>query len=317
MQIFGGKSQIHGLPSVSVALGFFDGVHLGHRVLIERSISYARKTGNAAAVFTFRDHPKNVISGTTCVKRLLSEADRNKIFESLGIDYVFEFDFADGFHEMSPDAFAGDLLCNTFGASAVFCGYNFRFGALARGDADTLRALGVLYGFEVDVVDRVEVGGQPVSSTRIRALIEKGKVCEANRLLGEDFRLSGTVLHGNARGRTIGFPTANFKPDPVMVWPSYGVYATTVSVPGTDKPLPAVTNFGTRPTVGGKETLAETHIFGYTDDLYGKEIVVTFCRHLREEKKFDTFEALKQQIEKDKAAAGANLIVCPPSGSKP
>jgi riboflavin kinase/FMN adenylyltransferase len=305
MKIFHHKNEFCETTPTSVALGFFDGVHLGHRVLLKRCIFHARKTGTAAAVFTFRDHPKNVISGTNKIKRLLSEADRNKIFESLGIDYVFEFDFADGFHEMHQDVFARDLLRDTFGANAVFCGYNFHFGANAGGDADALKTLGAVFGFEVNVVDRVEVNGEAVSSTRIRALLEKGKVEEANTLLGEDFRLSGTVLHGDARGRTIGFPTANFKPDPAMVLPAYGVYASTASIRGRGSSLPAVTNLGVKPTVGGKELLAETHIIGYEGDLYGGDLEVTFCRHLRDEKKFDHFDLLKQQIAEDKAAAGA------------
>jgi riboflavin kinase/FMN adenylyltransferase len=303
MQIFHNKDQIHGLPPASVALGFFDGVHLGHRVLLKSCLSHAQETGTAPAVFTFREHPQNVISGTSKVKRLLSDADRNRIFASLGIRYVFEFDFADGFHEMTPTAFAQDLLREAFAAQAVFCGFNFHFGARAQGDPELLRTLGGQLGFETFVTDRVEVNGQPVSSTRIRALIEKGKVEEANTLLGTDFRLTGRIIPGAARGRTIGFPTANFKPDPAMVCPAYGVYVTTAHL--SDRPLPSVTNIGVKPTVGGTELLAETHIIGCERDLYGRDLEVAFHRHLRGEKKFDSFETLKHQIAEDKTAAEA------------
>jgi riboflavin kinase/FMN adenylyltransferase len=212
---------------------------------------------------------------------------------------------------MTPAAFAKDLLRTTFGAQAVFCGFNFHFGARAQGDPDLLRTLGARAGFETYVTDRVEVNGQPVSSTRIRALIEKGRVEEANTLLGTDFRLTGRIIPGAARGRTIGFPTANFKPNPSMVCPAYGVYVTTAQLDSDavgevfPRPLPAVTNIGVKPTVGGTELLAETHIIGYEKDLYGRDLEIAFHRHLRGEKKFDSFENLKHQIAEDKTAAEA------------
>ncbi|GHU67032.1 riboflavin biosynthesis protein [Clostridia bacterium] len=305
MEIFTRNDQIRDIGPTSVALGFFDGVHLGHRVLLKNCISYAASVGTASAVFTFRESPTNVLSGTNKVKRLLSEADRNRVFEALGIDYLFEFDFADGFHKMTPEVFARDLLHNSFGARAAFCGFNFRFGARAQADPEILKHLGREYGFETFVTEPVETGGKPVSSTRIRALVEKGKIEEANGLLGVNFRLSGKVRHGAARGRTIGFPTANFNPDPGMVCPAYGVYVTAARIPDESKPLPAVTNIGVKPTVGGTELLVETHIIDYENDLYGKDIEVAFLQHLRAERKFDRFEQLKHQITEDKAAAEA------------
>ena len=305
MRVFYSLDQVREIPDLSIALGFFDGVHLGHRVLLKNCISYAKKAGIASAVFTFRKHPKNVISGTNKIKRLLSEDVRNRIFESMGIDYVFALDFADGFHEMSPEAFADDLLKRSFNSRAAFCGYNFHFGARAQGDADMLVELGKKHGFDTSITEKVEVNGRDVSSTCIRSMIEKGKVEDANSLLGADFRLTGTVLHGDGRGRRVGIPTANFEPDPVMVCPAYGVYVTTVQIGGEDQHLPSVTNIGIKPTVGGTKLLVETHIIGYENDLYGKEIEVTFHRYLRKEKKFENFETLVHQISEDKAAAEA------------
>ena len=305
MKVFYSLGQVGEIPDLSIALGFFDGVHLGHRVLLKNCISYAKKSAIASAVFTFRKHPKNVISGTNKIKRLLSEDVRNRIFESMGIDYVFALDFADGFHEMSPEAFADDLLRNSFNSKAVFCGYNFHFGARAQGDANMLAALGKQHGFDTSITEKVEVNGRDVSSTCIRTMIEKGKVEDANSLLGADFRLMGTVLHGDGRGRRVGIPTANFEPDPAMVCPAYGVYVTTAHIGGEEIPLPSVTNIGVKPTVGGTKLLAETHIIGYENDLYGKEIEVTFHRYLRKEKMFENFETLVHQISEDKAAAEA------------
>ena len=305
MKIFRDLDKINKIPKLSIALGFFDGVHLGHRVLLKNCISYAKNEGLDSAVFTFREHPKNVITGTNKVKRLLSEEDRNHIFKSMGIDYVFALDFAEGFHEMSPESFAGHLLRDKFNSQAVFCGYNFHFGARALGDAQMLERLGKDYGYKTYITDKVEVNGHDVSSTRIRTLIEKGKIEDANSLLGADFRLSGLVLHGDGRGRTIGIPTANFEPDSAMVIPAYGVYVTTARIIGEGKSLPAVTNIGIKPTVGGTKLLVETHIIDYENDLYDKNIEVTFHRYLRKEKMFESFEILMHQINEDKAAAEA------------
>ena len=290
-----------GRPS-SVALGFFDGLHLGHTELISGSIAFAMEYGLSADIFTFREHPKNIMSGMLAVPRLLPESDKLEIFEALGADRVFDFDFADSFHTMAPEDFARSLLKDAFGAEAVFCGFNFRFGANAAGDTGALGAYGKEFGFEAYVIDPVYADGELVSSSAIRRHVNRGDVARAGLMLGRDYSLRGLVEYGNKLGREFGFPTANIFPDPEMTLPARGVYVTETAFDGAV--FPSISNVGVNPTVAdGNAVRLETHILDAAPELYKKEITVFFKEKLREERRFEDKDALIRQIAADTETA--------------
>jgi riboflavin kinase/FMN adenylyltransferase len=326
MKIFTDLKQLHAIPPTAIALGNFDGVHLGHVELIRRSVAYARARGLAPAVFTFSNHPYNVLKGRTVICSLTTEADKEQILESLGVEYLFSLKFGARFHSMAPESFIDELLLGAFRARAVFCGFNFRFGAEAAGDPNLLRAAGAVKDFDLVVMEPYRVGAALVSSTMIRGLIEAGDVAGAAKFLGRPFALSGEITRGNGLGRDFGFPTANIGLPRGLVVPAYGVYVTESLLSGgpgdeasdgealardNDEPSPfcpcparSVTNVGVRPTIGDDRLLAETHLFGASgDDLYGLCLRVSFLDMIRPERRFADIRALKAQVEQDKDAA--------------
>jgi riboflavin kinase/FMN adenylyltransferase len=306
MKVFTELAQIRDIPPTAIALGNFDGIHLGHAELIRRMTAYARGHGPAPAVFTFSNHPYNVIAGRTVVRGLATEEDKERIFESLGVKYLFSLEFDEGFHSMPPAAFIDDLLLGAFGARAVFCGFNFRFGAEAVGNPEVLREVGTEKGFDLVVMEPYRVGGALVSSTMIRRFVEEGDVANAAKFLGRPFTLPGEITRGNGIGRSLGFPTANIALPEELVIPAYGVYVTESELSdaadgGAER---SITNVGVRPTIGDEKLLAETHIFGAPDnDLYGRCIRVGFLSLLRTERRFADVEALRAQVELDKQSA--------------
>jgi len=298
MEIYHSESEISERRPAAVALGFFDGLHLGHTALITDCVSFARARALSADVFTFRDHPKNVMSGELIIPRLMTEAEKLSRLEALGVDRVFDFDFSDRFHAMPPEDFAKALLTDTFSAEAVFCGFNFRFGADAAGTPAILKEFGVAYGFAAHVIGPVYIADRLVSSTLIRRSINLGDVEPAARLLGREYSLTGIVEKGRGRGHGFGFPTANFSPAPGMTLPARGVYITEAFTDG--KRLPSVSNIGVCPTIKPEGALRiETHLLDRDMDLYGKEIKVDFHKMLRKERHFENTEALKRQIAAD------------------
>lgn len=301
MKIYNNLKDIQSIEQTIIALGFFDGIHKGHRELISRCISSANNLNLKSAVFTFQEHPKNVMTGSNVVKRLLTPEDKVKVLSELNIDYLFNLPFEDGFHEMFPEAFANNLLAEAFHAKGVFCGYNFKFGKDTLGNTSTLIDLGINNGFTVNIIEPIEFEFAPVSSSRIRQLIASGSVDTAAEMLNRRYVLYGTVIEGNKLGRTLGFPTVNMKLDEQMVKPANGVYITETTI--DDKTYHSVSNVGIKPTVGGKELLIETHLFDFNEDAYNKNISVEFIEMLRAEKKFESFDALKTQIAIDKNTA--------------
>lgn len=281
----------------AVALGFFDGVHLGHRAVIQEVVSCC-KEGLIPVTFTF--------TTTGCAPKrkqgaglLQTTLQREQSLEALGVEYLVMPPF-EGFMEMSPEEFAVDVLHTKLKARVVCCGKDFRFGKEAAGTAAYLREILEPLGTEVHIIPPVIVEGEVVSSTRIRECIAKGEVELANRLLGDEFCITGEVLHGKKLGRTIGFPTANQAFPTELQLPKLGVYETRALIGGTA--YQAVTNVGLRPTVEGTAVPnAESYIIGFTGDLYGKEITVCFRRFLRPEQKFHSVEELRRQIDRDAA----------------
>jgi len=302
MEIFRNLSSIGTRCSSAVALGFFDGLHIGHIELISSMITYAQEHRLSADIFTFSDHPKNAMSGTLAIPRLMTEAEKLDRLAALGVDRVFDFDFAHGFHTMSPDFFAHMMIKESFSAEAVFCGFNFRFGADAAGDPKTLRELGRLYGYKTFVIKPVHLDGMLVSSSVIRRSINSGDAVTAGFMLGKDYSMTGVVEEGRRLGHTLGFPTANITPDPQLTLPALGVYVTEVYAKGSR--YRSVSNVGVNPTVAsGNAIRLETHLLGEDIELYGETITVFLKKMLRAEQRFDNEEALKLQISSDVEAA--------------
>lgn len=277
-----------------VALGMFDGVHLGHRALIRLAVETARERGGSAVVYTFSNHPAEVLGG---VVRLLSgPEERRKELLSLGVAEVRMEPFTRELAAMTPEAFV-ERLRTLWKVSGVAAGFNYTFGARGAGTPETLSRLGERYGFTVNVAPAALYRGEPVSSTRIRAALEAGEAADAAEMLTRPYTLCGTVIANRRIGRRIGFPTANIAPDPARVLPENGVYATVASADG--KSYPAVTNIGTNPTVGGRMLSIESHLLDYDGDLYGRELSVSFRYRIRGERTFSSVEELKNQIAQD------------------
>lgn len=284
----------------ALALGFFDGIHIGHAALLRRTLEMADTNGLTAAVCTLDRSPASAF-GRGDTRLINSPDDRRYILKRFfGIDEVFELKFDRRMQTLAPQDFV-PMLVSDFDARGLVCGCSYTFGDGARGNAETLRNDCERLGLDCSVVDEVRLDGEAVSSTRIRALLEQGETIAAQRLLGHPHILGGTVEHGRALGRTLGFPTANLPiPDGVLA-PKYGVYAVRVDIDG--ERLDGIANVGEKPIVGGAKVGAEVHIFDFSGDIYGKRITVEFDRFIRPERKFDDISALEVQVEQDKLAA--------------
>jgi riboflavin kinase / FMN adenylyltransferase len=271
----------------SVAIGTFDGVHLGHREVIRGSDT----------VLTFDPHPLSVIHPEATPKLLNPFPVKRDLVEGLGVKELVVIPFDRGFSEQSAEAFVQDVLIGRLGAERVSVGENFRFGKGARGTADFLRSYDE---FETNVTPLVEVGGETVSSTQIRGLVAAGEVREASEFLGGPFLFEGEVVEGDRRGRTLGMPTANLVPDDALVCPGHGVYAAWAHG------YPAAVNVGVRPTFEtGRGLLVEAHLIGFEGDLYGQTLRIAFMERMRGEKRFESVDALVEQMNRDVAQAQA------------
>lgn len=292
------------MPRV-IALGFFDGVHIGHAALLACARERADALGASAAALTFDRHPDELVTGKS-VPLINSRADREWLLrEKFHMDEVLLLHFDRETMRMPWRSFAEDYLIGKLGASHLVCGHDFRFGDRGEGDPERLSALCAELGVGCDVVGRVELDGRTVSSTYIRQLLSGGDVEQAARYLGHPHLLSGTVVPGKQLGRTIGIPTANiYAPDGVLL-PRFGVYAARVTLPD-GRAYPAVTNVGVRPTVEDQTGITvEPWLLGFDGDLYGRRIRVEFFRYLRGETKFPDLAALRAAILKNAAETRA------------
>jgi riboflavin kinase/FMN adenylyltransferase len=276
-------------------VGEFDGVHLGHREVID----------GADTVLTFEPHPRAVVAPDAAPKLLTSLAVKADLVAGLGVRELVVIPFDRSFAAQGPQEFIDSVLVERLGAQQVSVGENFRFGHKATGDAELLRRQDA---FEARVVPLVEVDGEIVSSTHIRGLIVAGNLEQANRFLGSPFQLRGTVVHGDQRGRELGYPTANLVPDNALVYPGNGVYACRAAFEQDGEWCwwPAATSIGVRPTfVTGRGVLVEAYLLDFEGDLYGREIRLAFLARLRGERRFDRVEALVEQMHRDVEAARA------------
>ena len=286
----------------AVTVGSYDGVHKGHRMIIARMVAIAEACSLRSVVVTFEPHPRRVLKGAVSgpLGLLTTLDEKIALLAGQGVDLLFVVRFTPDFASLSSDDFIRHVLVGLIGAKSIIVGYDHAFGRDRSGSRQTLETLGSELGFDVEVVDEVKIGNEHFSSTRIRVLLEGGKIEEANAFLGSPYMISGTVIDGDKRGREIGFPTVNLRlSDPDKLLPRAGVYLAQTVLNGIS--FMALMNVGVRPTISleGIKTV-EAHILGYSGTLYDAALSFTLIKFIREERKFSSLEELKNQIEKDK-----------------
>ena len=288
-----------------IALGFFDGVHLGHGALLRRTVQRARELGVGSAVFTFDRPPKEVVTGKP-VALINSPEDRRDLMERLyGVERVILAPFDEQMMHCPWEDFVEQLLVREYGTVHLVAGHDFHFGYKNEGTPERLVEKCRQLGLGCDIIPKVECDGRTVSSTYIRTLVEAGDMEQAARFLGHRHCLSQIVRHGQRFGRTIGIPTVNFTVPPTVLVPRHGVYVTRVFLPD-GRSCAGVTNVGTRPTVSSAGTVTvETFLLNFQGDLYDKHLRLEFYSRLRHEQRFDGPDALKEQIHRDVTAAQA------------
>ncbi|WP_299757601.1 bifunctional riboflavin kinase/FAD synthetase [uncultured Pontibacter sp.] len=286
-----------------VTSGTFDGVHVGHQKILRRVIELARQSNGQSVVITFWPHPRLVLFPEDNDLKLLSTIEeRIEQLRSFGIDYLLIIPFTKEFSRTSSRSFITDILVRAISTKVLVIGYDHRFGKNREGSFEHLKTRSAQYGFEVEEIPRQDVDDVGVSSTKIRRALESGDLETANSYLGRLYTLTSVVVEGDKIGRTIGYPTANLALPPAhKLIPGNGVYAVWASI--NEDRYPAMMNIGLRPTVEGKQLTLEVHLLDFDGDLYGKTVTVQFVEQLRKERKFETLDALKLQLEKDKQAS--------------
>lgn len=285
------------LDASVVTLGAFDGVHRGHQALISRAVTLAKARGIPAVAYTFDPHPAKVLAPKMAPPTICSLSERVRLLLSLGIDQVVAEPFDAAFSQITADEWASRYLVGQLHPAHVVVGFNFTYGKDRGGDAEHLRTTGAEYAFSVEIVEPVVLNGIVASSTRVREFLLEGNLQGAELLLGRRYAVTGKVVEGDRRGRTIGFPTANVEPDHELI-PAHGVYATRIDV-GDGVLRDSVTNVGKRPTFSGTHVTVETYVFDWTEDLYGKRVRIEMVERLRDERRFDGIDALVAQLNRD------------------
>ena len=282
----------------AVTLGTFDGVHIGHRHILQRVVEHARKTGEKAVVVTFDRHPSEVLNPEASPGLLTTQAEKMELFAEAGIDSTFILTFTEQIARMTAESFMKEYFIDCLGMTCFIVGYDHGFGKDRKASTKELREYAQRLNFCLEIVKPVVRGGTIVKSSTIRVLIQEGKVRSASTLLGRDYSLRGKVIHGQGMGKKIGIQTANLLlEDPEKILPLAGVYSGWVEFDG--KRLSALIAIGPRPTFGELEEAIEVHIPGYTGDLYGQKLHIGFSDRLRKIIKFDAPESLVEQIQRD------------------
>jgi riboflavin kinase/FMN adenylyltransferase len=314
MEVVFGLTAPPSWTTSAVAIGNFDGVHRGHRALVERARAAAARAGAKSVAVTFDPHPTAVVAPARSPALITTVARRLELLADTGVDAAVVLPFSPALAAMAADDFVDQVLRRGLGATHVVVGYDFGYGRGRAGSPATLREHGARAGFGVDVIEPIEVGGAVVSSTAIRDCLRKGDLPGARRLLGHAFDVDGVVVHGHKRGRELGFPTANVAPELPLLLGS-GIYACRLAVQGGDalsEPLPAVASLGTNPTfAGGSERTLEVYVLDFSGDLYDRRVRVELVGKLRDEAKFDSLAALVEQIGRDVEDARQLLRAAP------
>jgi len=297
MDIIIGIENIHRkFRNPVLTLGNFDGVHLGHQKIFNAVKEEARKIDGEAIVFTFDPHPLQVLDPQRCPPFITPFKKKLMLVEMLGIDVIIVATFDLGIANITPEAFVKQILVDKIGPKKILVGYNYYFGKDRKGNVEMLIQLGKKFGFEVKVIGALKVNDTPVSSSKIRELIQGGQMGQAAQLLGRNYRLMGKVIWGSGRGKDLGFPTANLE---ILngLYPKTGVYAVEVII--GDRTYPGVSDVGYNPTFGKNPLSVEVHILDFTQDIYGEEIQLVFFERIRDEEVFEEPDSLARQMKKD------------------
>lgn len=303
MNVWNGLDRVPSEHEPLVAtIGNYDGVHLGHREILRRAVADARRRASRSVLVTFEPHPLEVVAPERRPKRIHTRRQKLETLAETGLDAVLFLPFDAPLAALDGRSFFATVLAGKLPLAAIHVGTNFRFGRGRSGDLELLTSIGTESGFEVHGVPPVTLDGETVSSSAIRRLVETGDVERARRMLGSPFGVEGIVARGQGRGRTLRFPTANLAVENELL-PRPGVYVTESRVLGGR--FPSVTNVGTRPTFDGSALTVESHLLDFEDDLYGERASVLFLARLRDERRFESPDALADQIARDRAAAVA------------
>ncbi len=287
-----------------VTTGTFDGVHVGHRKILQRLNEVAKENGGESVLLTFHPHPRSVLQPDMELKLLTNLEEKIKLLEEAGLQNLIIHPFTVEFSRTSSLEFVRNLVVNKIGAKHLVIGYDHHFGRNREGSFEHLKEFGPVYGFEVEEIPAQDIDDVHVSSTKIRKALSDGDVATANAYLTYAFRTTGWVVKGDQIGNSIGYPTANIEiNDPNKLIPGDGVYAVRVQLPGESELLPGMCNIGHRPTVHGAEHRIEVNLFDFNRDLYGDKLRVDFYQRIRAEQKFDSVEALKEQLRLDETQA--------------
>ena len=291
--IYADDNQI--LKNSVVVLGNFDGVHLAHKMLIEKAVKLAKDNNLTSVIYTFSEHPQKIFGKSIDI--LTTNSEKEKIFAGLGADVLIYQKPDKEFLSISPEAFVRNIIVGKLGAKCIVVGKHYTFGAKAEGTSGYLECLAGQLGVKTCVEDLLKLDGELVSSSKIREYLNSGEVEKANNMLGRAFSVTGEVVHGNHLGTGIGFPTANIEFAEDKIVPEYGVYIGRAIVDNAG--YNCIMNIGIKPTVGGDKPLLEAHILDADADLYGKAITFELLRFLRKERRFDDLDELKKQIQLD------------------
>jgi len=313
--IYGYESLKEPLDPVVMTIGTFDGLHLGHRAIIERIVDRARKTGSKSLVYSFFPPPWRVLGRVQNPYLILTLQDKINLLHGMGVDYLVTEEFTPKLQQLTHTAFADYVLKERINPLEIHFGYDFAFGKDRLGDLAFLRSYFEGSATEVRPHGAVRINGEIVGCTRIREATRAGRMKEAATWLGRYHFVRGTVVRGRGRGRTIGFPTANIQPSTELVPPA-GVYAVALRIGGTDTHMPGVANLGFRPTFAERDFAIEVHLFDYEGSLYGERVEVSFLHRVRDELRFDGPESLVAQIKEDVKSVRAMMPLPPPPGGK-
>jgi riboflavin kinase/FMN adenylyltransferase len=305
VKIYHSIEEFEGVENAVVTTGTFDGVHIGHSKIIDRLKEIATSINGETVLLTFFPHPRMVLFSDNDLKLITTKKEKIALLAAAGIDHLIIHPFSREFSRLSSVEFVRDILVNKIQTSRLVIGYNHHFGRNREGSFEHLKEFGPMYGFQVEEIHAQDIDAISVSSTKIRKALESGDITTAKDYLTHDFNLSGIVVTGNHIGRKIGFPTANLQVlDQHKLIPANGVYSVTVLV--YEQKYKGMLNIGLRPTIDGEEKTIEVHILDFEANIYGEEITLTFEDWIRDEKKFESLDALKAQLELDKKFVQAN-----------
>ena len=298
MNIYSSASKYNNPRASVVTIGTFDGVHIGHKAILNRLITTAKNEDLDSVVLTFFPHPRMVLQTDSSIKLINTIDERKDLLNKTGLDHLIIHPFTKAFSRLTALEFVRDILVHKLNIKKIVIGYDHRFGRNRNADIEDLKKFGLTYGFEVEEISAQELDDVAVSSTKIRNALKVGDIQTANMYLGYPFMLSGIVVKGKAIGRTIQYPTANLElSEDYKLIPKNGVYVVKATIDA--KTVYGLTSIGTNPTVGGNVKTIETYFLNFSDDLYEKELQIEFLTHIRDEETFESMDALKKAIQSD------------------